>query len=58
MIAHWLSTIVDADLILVLADGKIVQRGTHDELMELPGAYRDQVAAQLGSTFPDAPPSR
>jgi ABC-type multidrug transport system fused ATPase/permease subunit len=38
-------------------EGRIVQRGTHDELMALPGAYRDQVVAQLGSMSPEAPSS-
>jgi hypothetical protein len=55
VIAHRLSTIVDADLILVMEDGRIVQQGTHDELMLVPGAYRQQVTAQLRSTSPDAP---
>jgi ATP-binding cassette, subfamily B, bacterial len=54
VIAHRLSTIADADLILVMDEGRIVQRGTHDELMALPGAYREQVVAQLGSRSPDA----
>jgi ATP-binding cassette subfamily B protein len=57
VIAHRLSTIVDADLILVMEGGRIVQQGTHDELMVLPGAYRQQVVAQLEATFPDAPSS-
>jgi ATP-binding cassette subfamily B protein len=57
VIAHRLSTILDADLILVMEEGQIVQRGTHDELMALPGAHREHVAAQLESTFPDAPSS-
>jgi ATP-binding cassette, subfamily B, bacterial len=57
VIAHRLSTIVNADLILVMEGGEIVQRGTHDELMALPGAYREQVVAQRGSTSPDAPAS-
>jgi ATP-binding cassette, subfamily B, bacterial len=57
VIAHRLSTIVDADLILVLEEGMIVQRGTHDELMALPGSYREQVVAQLRSTAPDVPSS-
>jgi ABC-type bacteriocin/lantibiotic exporter with double-glycine peptidase domain len=57
VIAHRLSTILDADLILVMDEGTIVQRGTHDELMALPGAYREQVVAQLQSTSPEAPSS-
>ena len=55
VIAHRLSTIVNADLILVMEEGKIVQRGTHDELMALPGAYKEQVMAQLWFTSPDVP---
>src|SRR5215217_7690654 len=54
VIAHRLSTIADADLILVMDEGRIVQRGTHDELMALPGAYRQQVEAQLRSMSSDA----
>jgi ATP-binding cassette subfamily B protein len=54
VIAHRLSTIADADLILVMEEGRIVQQGTHDELMALPGAYREQVVAQLRSTSPEA----
>ncbi len=40
VIAHRLSTIVSADQILVLADGEIVERGTHTELLDLDGRYR------------------
>ena len=39
VIAHRLSTIRSADIILLVDDGKIVERGTHDELMAAKGAY-------------------
>ncbi len=41
VIAHRLSTIRSADQILVLENGEIVERGTHHQLMELNGRYRD-----------------
>lgn len=45
-IAHRLSTIRDADQILVLDKGHIVERGTHDELIERGGSYRDMYELQ------------
>lgn len=36
---HRLSTIVDSDQIIVLHDGKVIERGTHNELLELKGSY-------------------
>ncbi len=43
MIAHRLKTVRNADQILVVDEGKIVQQGTHDELMEEEGIYRNFV---------------
>jgi ATP-binding cassette subfamily B protein len=40
VIAHRVQSLMAADLILVLDKGRIVQRGTHDELLDQPGIYR------------------
>jgi ATP-binding cassette subfamily B protein len=45
-IAHRLSTVVNADLILVMDDGRIVERGTHSELLEANGKYAHLVQSQ------------
>lgn len=45
-IAHRLSTIRDANLILVLDHGEIIERGTHDELIEYGGVYYDMYRLQ------------
>jgi ABC-type multidrug transport system fused ATPase/permease subunit len=47
VIAHRLATVRDADLILVVEDGHIVQRGTHEELIGAEGLYADLVNTQL-----------
>ncbi|TLS76333.1 ABC transporter ATP-binding protein, partial [Photobacterium damselae subsp. damselae] len=45
-VAHRLSTIQNADQILVMSGGKIVQRGTHRELIAQDGDYRDLYLSQ------------
>ena len=45
-IAHRLSTVVDADQILVLVDGRVMERGTHAELLALGGTYAQMWALQ------------
>ena len=39
MIAHRLSTVVDADCIAVLDDGRVIEQGRHEELLAAGGAY-------------------
>ena len=60
IIAHRIQSVMNADLILVLDQGTIVQRGTHDELMEQEGIYRqiydvqarieDELEKEIGQT--------
>lgn len=56
VIAHRLSTITHADRIVVVEEGRIVETGSHDELMGRSGRYRQMVRRQLGrDEEPDEP---
>jgi ATP-binding cassette subfamily B protein len=46
LISHRLSTVRDASLIYVVADGQVVEQGTHEELMAADGKYRHLFALQ------------
>jgi subfamily B ATP-binding cassette protein MsbA len=56
VIAHRLSTISGADRILALEDGRLVESGTHDELLAAGGLYRRLSDLQFASTAPVADP--
>ena len=51
IIAHRVSTVRRADLVLVMEDGRIVERGTHSDLLSRPGLYREST-----DTDPDTAP--
>ena len=53
VIAHRLSTIMAADEILVVDQGRIVQRGTHRELVEQDGVYRELYETQFRRALED-----
>ena len=55
IIAHRLSTIVHADQILVMDQGRIIERGTHLELVEFNGKYAEmwQMQERSENTVPD-----
>lgn len=53
VIAHRLSTVASADRIIVIEDGRVVEQGTHDQLVTQDGAYARQLRA--GGLFADLP---
>ena len=53
VIAHRLSTIRRANLILLMEEGRIVERGSHDDLMSARGAYYGMVQRQMASAVGD-----
>ncbi|MBN2624003.1 MAG: ATP-binding cassette domain-containing protein, partial [Acidimicrobiales bacterium] len=50
VIAHRLSTVRRADAILVVEDGRIIERGTHDELLAAGGRYAELYRTQFAET--------
>ena len=60
IIAHRISTVKSADLVIVVEEGRITQMGTHSDLMAEEGHYRDIAAVQLSGgelKKPERPPS-
>jgi ATP-binding cassette subfamily B protein/subfamily B ATP-binding cassette protein MsbA len=53
VIAHRLSTIRRADVILLMDDGRVIERGTHEELMDAHGVYHDMVLRQMAASAHD-----
>ena len=49
IIAHRISSVKDADLILVMDKGEVVEQGTHQELLEMKGQYYDIFCQQMGA---------
>jgi len=57
ILAHRLSSVINADRILVLDEGRVVQSGTHTALIAQPGPYRALMAPQLAGATADELPS-
>lgn len=47
MVAHRLSTLRRADRVIVLERGRLVQQGTHEELVRVAGPYREAASLQM-----------
>ena len=58
LIAHRLSTVINADKIAVVDNGEIVEIGTHEELLKQQGAYYSLINSQLQKISPDIAPSK
>ncbi|HYE20466.1 MAG TPA: ABC transporter ATP-binding protein [Tepidisphaeraceae bacterium] len=57
VIAHRISSVKAADVVIVIEDGRVTQVGTHDQLMAQDGHYREIAAAQLSDGEPEESPS-
>jgi ATP-binding cassette subfamily B protein len=58
VIAHRLSTVRRADLILLMDDGRVVERGTHEQMMAARGEYYGMVVRQMKSDGTDGEPDK
>jgi ATP-binding cassette subfamily B protein IrtA len=58
MIAHRLSTVVGADQILVIDDGRVVERGRHSDLLDAGGLYAELYRTQFEGHGRDSSPGR
>lgn len=57
LISHRLAALREADMIVVLSEGRVVERGSHDELVALDGRYAEMFAAQAEGYRADGPPA-